>query len=133
MYSKEGTLVDRREFLKIKIKSLVDEAKTIRAAEAKQKARAKQLRKGWTTKDGKVVEGREPNTYLMEQMRLHRIGIVRSETRHTLIAYGLIRGQSLEQIERKGSKPFDAAKVDKMVKAYGAVKPAVPVRVAMAA
>jgi hypothetical protein len=65
-------------------------------------------------------EKRRPAHPLREEMYLHRIHVVRVAARETYIAYGLIRGRTLEQIERPGSKPFNKANVDKMVAKYGA-------------
>jgi hypothetical protein len=95
MYDKSGKLLDRREMLKIKIKSLAAEARIIRREERKTTGR------------------------LREEMYQHRIGIVRQVTRNTLIAYGLIRGQTIEQMEpnRKSDPDWDA--IDKMLKKYG--------------
>lgn len=99
MYDKERkTLLDRREMLKIKLKSLAEESRIIRREE------------------------RKTHGQLRNELREHRVGVVRSEARHTHIAYGLIRGLSLEQIEKEGSAAFNADKVNTMIRKYGATK-----------
>lgn len=85
---------DRRLYLKIKLKSLAAEARIIRHEE----------RKG----------------FLYAELRDHRIMVVRKEARHTLLAYGFLRGRTRAQIETS-KKPVDWAKVESMVKKYGAV------------
>lgn len=82
--------------LKIKLKSLAAEAKIIR----------KEERKGG---------------YYREELYRHRIDVVRYEARHTHIAYGLIRGRTLDQIERADSRPFDHKRVEAMCLKYGPV------------
>lgn len=81
-------------FLKVKIKSLADEAKIIRLEETRNKRHALELRE-------------------------HRIGIVRSEQRHTLIAYAFIRGRSYKSVEPKSFNSPSLDKIWTMVKKYG--------------
>lgn len=92
---KNDKLIDRREMLKIKIKSLAEEAKIIRKEERKTKGQ------------------------LREELYRHRIDVVRAVSRDSLIAYGLIRGKTMDQIEpnRKSEPNWDA--IDKMLKKYG--------------
>lgn len=47
----------------------------------------------------------------------HRIN--RYDLRHLHIAYGIMRGKSVEQIETKSKTPFDQKKVDKILETYG--------------
>lgn len=76
MYAKDKTtIIDRREMLRVKIKSLADEAKIIRREEHRTRGE------------------------LRQELHLHRIGIVRSEARAAHIAYGLVRGLPLDRIE----------------------------------
>lgn len=95
MYDKTGKLIDRREMLKIKLKSLAAESRIIRREESRTRGA------------------------LREELYLHRIGIVRQEARSTLIAYGLIRGRSLEQMEAKSHTPPDWDRINQMLKKYG--------------
>ncbi len=86
---------DRRLFLKIKLKSLMEEAKIIRKAENSPR-----------------------NLPLLGELHHHRVMDVRTEARHTHIAYGLIRGRELHEME-KTEKPVDWKKVQAMCKKYG--------------
>ena len=86
--------MDHRTFLKVKIKSLAEEARIIKLEEAR-------------------------NKFLRASLYLHRIGIVRHEARHTLIAYGFLRGRTYKSIESKCQTKPDLAKIWKMVKRYG--------------
>jgi hypothetical protein len=87
-------MTDRRTYLKIKIKSLAAEAKIIRKEERKQKGR------------------------LREGLYLHRLLVVRAESRLSQIAYGFIRGRAYSQIE-KNAKPFDKKRVLSLIEKFG--------------
>ena len=89
--------MDTRAYLKVKLKSLAAEAKIIRL----ETKRAKDVR-------------------LKNGLALHRIGIVRYEARHTLIAYGFLRGKPYHKIESKCKEAPDWNKVRKMIEKYGA-------------
>lgn len=122
MYSKDGKVVDRREHLKIKLKSLAAEAKIIRKEEKKVGTVRYVLvpeRPRW---DGKQSEGGEvvgvrPAYWrrvrmsinpLADEMYRHRIDVVRVEARATHIAYGLIKGRTIEQMEGTRHIPHGA-------------------------
>lgn len=95
MYDQNGKIHDRREMLKIKLKSLAAEAKIIRKEERKTRGT------------------------LREELYRHRIDVVRVVARDTHIAYGIIRGKTIDQMEptRKSEPNWDA--IEKMVKKYG--------------
>ena len=97
MYSKDGVLKDRREMLRVKLKSLAEEARMIRKEECKT------------------------NGELRAELHMHRIGIVRSEARATHLAYGLIKGRRLEAIEKpkEPRSPVVWDRVKKMITKYG--------------
>ena len=111
MYAKDrNTIVDRREMLRVKLKSLAEEARIIRREEQRT------------------------HGALRAELHQHRIGVVRNESRATHLAYGFIRGLTREQMEpgwearvkqwRQYTTPFNEekalmAKVDAMVKKYG--------------
>lgn len=97
MHTKDGTIIDRREMLKVKLKSLAAEARFIRKEELRS------------------------HGALREELYRHRIDVVRSEARHTHLAYGLIRGRTIGEIEGKSLRPYNKDRVDKMVLKYGAV------------
>lgn len=87
--------MDKKICLKVKIKSLAAEAKIIRELESKTKT-------PWLLKE-------------------HRVGIVRSEQRHTLLAYGFLRGRPYAAMEAKltNTPAPDFNKIKKLVDKYG--------------
>ena len=80
-------------YLKVKIKSLADEARIIRHEERKS-LNSGRFCKG---KQGLQKES-EKSYYLYRKLRDHRIGIVISEARASLIAYAFIRGKSFASL-----------------------------------
>lgn len=90
-------IIDRREMLRVKLKSLAAEARIIRREELRT------------------------HGALREELHRHRVDIVRKVARDTHVAYGLIRGRTYEQIEPKtnpdSAPDWDA--VNKMVAKYG--------------
>jgi len=72
----------RRQFLKVKIKSLSEESRIIRAEEKKV-----------------------ANVYLMGQLHWHRTNDVRIESRAAQLAYGYLRGKTLKQVEKSADRP----------------------------
>lgn len=94
---KDATIIDRREMLQIKLKSLMEEARIIRRTAM-----------------------RVPAGDLRDELHHHRRGVVRSEARHTHLAYGFIRGRLWSDMElpRKENLP-DWKKVEAMIKKYG--------------
>lgn len=96
MYAKDRTtVIDRREQLRVKVKSLAAEARIIRKEELRTTG------------------------VLQHELWHHRISVVRSEARCTHLAYGFIRGRTLEQMEAKSDTPPDWERVRKMLKKYG--------------
>lgn len=98
MLDKDGAVIDRREMLRVKAKSLAEEARIIRREEKRSRGT------------------------LREQLHLHRVQEVRREARDTYIAYGLIKGRTYDQIEspRKGN-PARWSRVHSMYQRYGPV------------
>lgn len=96
MMSKEGKIVDRREMLRVKLKSLAAEAKIIRREESRQ--RCQQLR---------------------DELAVHRRTVVRDAARHTHLAYGIIRGRSIEQMEQTQRRLPNWQEVRRMLRLYG--------------
>lgn len=80
--------------LKIKIKSLAEESRIIRAEEAKCLGRARRLAK---------IQGLEETSAkardLFDSLRHHRRVLVRQESRHSGLAYALLRGRTYRQVE----------------------------------
>ena len=96
MYSKDRvTLLDRREMLRVKIKSLAEEARIIRREE------------------------RATFGTLREELYRHRMDVVRSEARHAHLAYGFIRGLSYEQMEASTNQSPYWERVRQLIKKYG--------------
>ena len=95
MYGKDGKILDQREMLRVKAKSLAEESKIIRKEEHRTTG------------------------ILRNRLQEHRRGVVRAESRHTGLAYGFIRGLSWERIEPNYKHPPDWNQVRKMLKKYG--------------
>lgn len=90
--------MDKRVFLKIKLKSLAEEARIIRKEEK-----------------------RHIGT-MRESLYLHRIHRVRTAARNTLLAYSYIRGRSYHQVERIAHTAPNWKEVERMVKQYSMIK-----------
>ena len=99
-----------RTFLKIKIKSLADEAVTIKQEEAK-----------W--KYAPYTEGNLYYTHPMFfKLRHHRIHEVRAECRAATIAYGYMRGRAYHQIENKCHEQPNWARVEQIIAKFSGDK-----------
>lgn len=132
--------MDRRVFLKVKLKSLAEEARIIKREERKRKL--KRLRpKPFSMPGGGAAIGvpaidrqqereslarqrarpwRSMALHEIEQLHLHRIRVVRKEARLTLIAYAFIRGRTLASVDRCNSFSHDDWKrVVAMIRKYG--------------
>ena len=98
MYDRAGKIIDRREMLRVKLKSLTAEAHIIRHEEHRTKGA------------------------LRDELHLHRVRMLRFEARCTHLAYGFIRGRTLAQMEnREALPPIVTEKVNVMLKRYGPV------------
>ena len=95
MYDQDKKIVDRREMLRVKLKSLAEEARIIRREEQRTFGA------------------------LREELHRHRVDIVRKVARDTHVAYGLIRGKTIDQIEPGRKSEPDWTAVEKMVQKYG--------------
>jgi len=102
MNDKAGVLIDRREMLRVKIKSLTAEAKIIRREEKRT---------------GGQLRG---------ELHRHRIIDVRSESRISVLAYGFIKGRKLEQMEARSERAPNWKRVRELCKKYGPVNFEVP-------
>ena len=81
-------------FLKVKIKSLAEEAKIIKLEEKR-------------------------NKLAREELYLHRIQVVRTEARATLLAYGFLRGRKYRELENSGTMPPNIkSRIIKMIDKY---------------
>jgi hypothetical protein len=139
MYDQAGNIVDRRELLKIKIKSLAEEARIIRKEEKKvgtlryvfvpPQPLSKENMKRWTrSQRERMLHGywrrvRMSVNPLSDEMYHHRLKLGH-ETRLTQVAYALVRGKSYEQVEHgcrkeKQLKEADWERIYAMCRKYG--------------
>lgn len=111
--------MDRRVHLKVKIKSLAEEAKIIKQEARKLKAEAKKL------------DHAHGNPDLAKKLRWQVISLldhkdfpVANEARHSLLAYAILRGKPYcvaEQKCREDNRP-SFKKVEEMARRFGATK-----------
>lgn len=97
-----------RRYLKVKLKSLAEEARIIRKEENKAKKEAR-----------RVGDVRVNWSMLREELHNHRVVIVREAARHTHLAYGFLRGRAYQQMEAKCKTPPLWDSIKKMVLKYG--------------
>jgi CRISPR/Cas system-associated endonuclease Cas1 len=90
-------MTDQRVYLKVKAKTLAAEARIIRHEERRNPKRRAGLAE-------------------------HRRTVVREEARATHLAYGLIRGRTLEQMERNARTAPKWDRVNRMLRRYGGPK-----------
>jgi hypothetical protein len=96
MYAnKTETIQDRREMLRVKVKSLAEEARIIRREEQRT------------------------HGALREELHFHRQWPLRIAARHAGIAYGLTRGLTLQQMEPISYTKLNWDSIAKMMKSYG--------------
>jgi hypothetical protein len=104
--------VFERQKFKVKIKSLAAESRII-------KQQIKSLGKRWSKIDPenhKLLGLRYSIAVSQTYMNDHRIGIVRSECRHTLLAYAFVRGVPYRAVERDGKAEVNIGDVERIVK-----------------
>lgn len=89
---------ERTIHLKIKVQTLVDEAKTIRREANKTRGMVK-----W-------------------RLNEHRTGIVRSHARLNLLAYGILIGTPYSAMEKNGRHEVDLEAVGEIAKRFGATE-----------
>jgi hypothetical protein len=97
-------------FLRVKVRSLAEEARIIRHEER----RAKPIWRRSLT----LGENSAPD-YTFFHLRNHRVFDVRREARAALLAYGFLRGKSYFAIEAKCYEEPDWTRVAELVKKYG--------------
>ncbi len=104
---------DQRVYLKIKLKSLIAEARYIRREERKRlsgkachRLRHPDPRRHPVEADAQAAtpacphpNGDHTPAEPYVGLYLHRVKVLRPETRHTLLAYGFIRGRTYNQME----------------------------------
>ncbi len=123
-------MTSRVKMLKVKIKSLAEEARIIRLEELRALGRRvssekrKNLGRGFTERnpDYYVVRGRDAELY--GELYTHRTQDVRSEQRSSLLAYAFLRGKTRAACEPKCEVRPDWTRVLKLVEKFGPVTPA---------
>ena len=108
------TIHDRREMLRVKVKSLAAEARIIRHEE------------------------RRTSGAIQSELRWHRTHDLRREARRSFVAYGLIRGKSTDRLEGRLKPGNELSDVDwkaigVMLKKYGPAKLDLPEPLKLAA
>ena len=147
MYDKTGAIIiDRREMLRVKIKSLAAEAQIIRKETSRLSGRKRhQAKRNYTLtikllremvmseeqRKAAIIETRtefrkakanarpRPWGVLHTEMHEHRIKELRRAARSAHVAYGIIRGRSLEKIETAPKVDPDWKEIERLVKKYG--------------
>lgn len=106
--------------LKVKIKSLAAEAKIIRAEETKL-LRKVELAPKLNARTGEMEQRFRTvrNAPGRAGLRGHRITVVRSEARHSLLAYGYLRGTAYKAMEAKCWEAPSWSSVSKMIVRFG--------------
>lgn len=100
-------------YLKVKLKSLSEEAKIIRKEEVKAALRAR---------NAISEERRNSSLEVHSGLHAHRAGTVKPEARATSLAYGFLRGRSYDQVEGATIRPvprYIKNRAAKMVGKYG--------------
>ena len=104
-------------YLKVKIKSLAEEARIIRHEEVKR--RASNFKKLHADIQQQADSERS-------SLHLHRTIDVRVETRAALLAYGFLRGRKYSQVETPPKKPtgkeIPLKRVVRLISKYGDIK-----------
>lgn len=98
-YDKDRNLIDRREMLRVKIKSLVAESQIIR------KDAGKAHRRG--------------NLQIFNELTTHRKVQLRISARHTSLALGFLKGRTYKEMEPKSADYPDWKAVHRMLTQYG--------------
>lgn len=110
-------------FLKIKIKSLAEEARIIKFHERIALRMCRRLRSGFDSRspfkhnkkekkpnlpaakvDDQTIEWSAPHSLRWSQIRDHRLKVLRTESRASNLAYAFLRGKSYSFVEKVGAK-----------------------------
>ena len=98
----------RREELRVKVRSLAEEARIIRHEERRALGKER-----WASRHGKSSDG----TYA--RLRGHRVHVVRPEARATQLAVAYLRGKPYAEVEGPTSSTPDWSRVGRLVLKYG--------------
>lgn len=114
--------VATQTYLKVKIRSLQEEAKIIKHEESRHKHYTSVEILDSRTNTAKNIAKRRPihpdSVGLVNGLATHRKQVVRSEQRCTLIAYGFLRGRTFAQIESSATSEPNWSRVEKMITRY---------------
>lgn len=111
------------KFLKVKVKCLAAEAKIIRKEE--KECKTLKVEVPVKDRDGKVLRMKTirklkaRKVEMFNNLRDHRINVVRKQARDTLIAYAFIRGRDASTVVPKDKHKVDFNAVWRMVHKYG--------------
>lgn len=105
-------------YLKIKIKTLVEESRIIRSHERKAKARMQKM-KAKGLPEEKVRSAKET----LLALKYHRRGVVRSAARSNHLAYGFLRGIPYAEMEAKCRFGPDWSEVEKIAARFAGITP----------
>ncbi len=117
------------KMLKVKIKSLAEEARIIRLEELracgrrKAPARRRDMGRGFVELDPAYLVFVGRDDVLRESLHRHRIDVVRAEQRVSLLAYAFLRGKARAACEPKTDphNPPAYARVLKLAEKFGPV------------
>ena len=109
-----------KPYLKIKIKSLAEEARIIRHEERKTLTSRNRL-SAWATvnKQQDIPTRIAEFDSLYSGLRAHRVNEVRGEARAAHVAYAFLRGKTFASVEQPGSKGLPMGRVVDLVAKYG--------------
>ena len=109
-----------KPYLKIKIKSLAEEARIIRHEERKTLTSRNRL-SAWATvnKQQDIPTRIAEFDSLYSGLRAHRVNEVRGEARAAHVAYAFLRGKTFASVEQPGSKELPVGRVVDLVAKYG--------------
>lgn len=89
------------EFLKVKLKSLAEEARIIRHEKRRAKARARWLRKNASYRADATDSAIWKASMVVNNLHKHNVQVVRKEQRASYLAYGFLRGMPYKRIEQR--------------------------------
>lgn len=103
-------------YLRVKIKDLGEEARSIKLEELKRKKRNRKifLKTGINPNDGGIVDHKYRTDDVFWGLRHHRVWDVRREARASQLAYAFLRGRSYRQVEKEGSTPLDSSMFERV-------------------
>jgi len=105
-------------FLRVKIASLMEEARIIRREE-RRVFQSYKLRRRLMKRQQPLMKRTLGRIALRDELRGHRLGVVKYEARHSQLAYAFLRGVAYSRIEREDSSSIDLYKVSRLIERFG--------------